>query len=73
MRFSHKINKESMKGGAPRMKQPEKTPVWRIWVDTKQHIVSFHAIEDAQLLEFHDQAMFFRCVDEYTRQQYRYQ
>ena len=55
------------------MKQPEKMPVWRIWVDTRQRIVSFHAIDNAQLLEFHDQTMFLRCVDEYTRQQYRYQ
>ena len=48
-------------------------PIWRIWVDTAQHIVSFHPVEGFDLLEFHDQTLFFHCVDEYTRQRYRYQ
>lgn len=54
---------------------PEQEPqsVWRIWVDTKQRIVSFHPEEGFDLLEFHDQTMFFRCVDSYTNKQYRYQ
>ena len=42
-------------------------------VDTKRRIVSFHPEDGFELLEFRDQALFFRCVDEYTRQQYRYQ
>lgn len=46
---------------------------WRIWVDTRNRIVSFHPVEGFELLEFHDQTLFFRCVDEYTRQRYRYQ
>ena len=46
---------------------------WRIWVGTTRRIVSFHPEEGFELLEFHDQALFFRCVDEYTRQRYRYQ
>ena len=48
-------------------------PPWRIWVDTQRRIVSFHPEDGFELLEFRDQALFFRCVDEYTRQQYRYQ
>lgn len=47
--------------------------LWRIWVSTAQRIVSFHPVEGFQLLEFHDRELFFRCVDEYTRQRYRYQ
>ena len=48
-------------------------PVWRIWVDTQHRIVSFHPVEGFELLEFQDQGMFLRCVDEYTRQRFRYQ
>lgn len=47
--------------------------VWKIWVDTKQRIVSFHPVEGFDLLEFRDQALFFHCVDTYTSQRYRYQ
>ena len=47
--------------------------VWRLWVDTRQRIVSFHPVEGFELLEFRDRALFFRCVDEYTRLRYRYQ
>jgi len=48
-------------------------PTWRLWVDTRQRIVSFHPEKGFELLEFRDPALFFRCVDEYTRNQYRYQ
>ena len=48
-------------------------PPWRIWVDTQRRIVSFHPEDGFELLEFRDQALFFRCVDEYTLQHYRYQ
>ena len=48
-------------------------PLWRIWVDTRRRVVSFHPEEGFELLEFRDWEMFFKCVDEYTRQQYRYQ
>ena len=51
----------------------EAPAVWRIWVDTRQRIVSFHPVAGFDLMEFRDQDMFFRCVDEYTRQQFRYQ
>lgn len=47
--------------------------IWRIWVDTRRRIVSFHPEEGFELLEFQDQTLFLRCVDEYTRHQYRYQ
>ena len=52
---------------------PAAATLWRMWVDTKRRIVSFHPEDGFELLEFRDQALFFRCVDEYTRQQYRYQ
>ena len=54
------------------MHQQEPT-VWRIWVDTRQRIVSLHPVEGVELREFRDRALFFRCVDEYTRLRYRYQ
>ena len=46
---------------------------WRIWVDTRQRIVSFHPVEGFEQLEFRDRELFFRCVDESPRQRYRYQ
>lgn len=50
----------------------EKTP-WRIWVDTKSKVVSFHEAEGCQLLEFRNHDMFLTCVNEYSGKQYRYQ
>ena len=47
--------------------------LWRIWVDTKRRIVSFHEEEGCQLLEFRSREMFLNCVDQYTGMQYRYQ
>jgi len=55
------------------MTEQKQTAPYRIWVDPAQRIVSFHPVESFDLLEFHDQALFFRCIDEYTRQRYRYQ
>ena len=51
----------------------EQEQVWRIWVDTKRRVVSFHEIEGAWLLEFRSWEMFIRAVDEYASQQYLYQ
>ena len=47
--------------------------LWRIWVDTKRRIVSFHEEEGCQLLEFRSHEMFLSCVDQYSGKQYRYQ
>lgn len=47
--------------------------LWRIWVDTKRRIVSFHEEEGCQLLEFRSHEMFLGCVDQYSGKQYRYQ
>lgn len=49
------------------------TTLWRMWVDTKRRIVSFHEEEGCQLLEFRSREMFLRCVDQYSGRQYRYQ
>ena len=51
----------------------EQKNIWRIWVDTKRKIVSFHEEEGCQLLEFRSREHFLSCVDQYTNQQYRYQ
>ena len=55
------------------MERKNKDAPFRIWVNPALRIVSFHAVEGFDLLEFRDQALFFRCIDEYTRQRYRYQ
>lgn len=47
--------------------------LWRVWVDTTRRIVSFHEEKGCQMLEFRNREMFFRCVDQYTGKQYRYQ
>ena len=52
-------------------KQTEK--LWRVWVDTRRRIVSFHEEEGCQLLEFRSRELFLSCVDQYTGMQYRYQ
>ena len=58
------------------MEQTKKKPnenLWRVWVDTRRRIVSFHEEEGCQLLEFYSRELFLSCVDQYTSQQYRYQ
>ena len=51
----------------------EPLELYRLWVDTRRRIVSFHPESGAELMEFRDREMFLRCVDEYTSQCYRYQ
>lgn len=46
---------------------------FRIWVDTKNKIVSFHEEEGCEMIEFYNKEMFLRCVDQYTCRQFRYQ
>ena len=56
------------------MAEQEPGQVWRIWVDTKRRIVSFHPVEGFEALEFRPgPGHVFRCVDKYTRHRYRYQ
>lgn len=47
--------------------------LWRVWVDTRRRIVSFHEEEGCRLLEFRNQDLFFSCIEQYTGKQYRYQ
>lgn len=55
------------------MAQREQESIWRIWVDTERHVVSFHEVEGGQLLEFRSYELFQACIDGYTAQRYRYQ
>lgn len=55
------------------METQEGQQVWRMWVDNGRRIVSFHAEEGCQLMEFTSRELFLRCVDEYTQKKYRYQ
>ena len=47
--------------------------VWRVWVDTRRRVVSFHAAPCFQMLEFRSYELFQSCIDGYTAQRYRYQ
>lgn len=47
---------------------PAAATLWRMWVDTKRRIVSFHEEKDCQLLEFRSHEMFLSCVDQYACQ-----
>ena len=54
-------------------KKKQERQVWRIWVDNRRRLVSFHEIPDSSLLEFHSYELFQSCIDGYTAQRYRYQ
>ena len=58
---------------ALREKKPAERPVWRIWVDPRRRLVSFHETPGCQLLEFRSYELFQSCIDGYTAQRYRYQ
>jgi hypothetical protein len=47
--------------------------MWRIWVDTKNRIVSFHEADGCQMMEFRSHDLFLNYVDGFTGRQYRYQ
>ncbi len=55
-----------------RKKGPE-DQVWRIWVDTRRRLVSFHEVPGCRLLEFRGHELFQSCIDGYTARGYRYQ
>lgn len=52
--------------------KPESGGPWRVWVDTLNRVISFREAEGCELLEFHSRELFLNCVDQYTKQQYRY-
>lgn len=54
-------------------KKSAKDQIWRLWVDTSRHVVSFHEEPGFQLLEFRSRELFLSCIDRYTAQRYRYQ
>ena len=45
---------------------PAAATLWRMWVDTKRRIVSFHEEKDCQLLELRSQEMFLSCVFQFA-------
>lgn len=61
----------SAEGKRPHMEQngPE---LWRVWVDARRRVVSFHPEEGFCLLEFQSRELFLACIDQYTGEQYRY-
>ena len=56
-----------------RTREEAERPVWRIWVDPRRRLVSFHDTPGCQLLEFRSYELFQSCIDGYTAQRYRYQ
>ena len=46
---------------------------WRVWVDTRRRIVSFHEEEGCKLLELRTRELFLSCMEQYTGSHYRYQ
>jgi len=54
-------------------KKESEERVWRIWVDTRRRLVSFHEVPGFELLEFRSHELFQSCIDGYTAQRYRYQ
>ena len=56
----------------PKRKREDRQ-VWRVWVDTRRRVVSFHEAPGYQLLESHSYELFLSCIDSYTAQRYRYQ
>jgi hypothetical protein len=59
--------------GGTDMEQQEQGAPFRIWVCPARRVVSFHAEEGFDLLEFQSREMYLRCVDGYIGQSYRYQ
>ena len=55
------------------MSGKQEETVWRIWVDNRRRVVSVHPEPGSRMLEFHSLELFQACIDQYTRQQYRYQ
>lgn len=52
---------------------PEREPLWRVWIDNRQKVVSFRERDGARLMEFRSQELFWSCVNQYAGLQYRYQ
>ena len=46
---------------------------WKIWIDNKNKIISFHEVKGFQLLEFHNAEFFQNFLEYYKERQYRYQ
>ena len=47
--------------------------LWRVWVDTKNRIVSFHEAEGCQLVEFQGRELYVRYITGFIGENYRYQ
>ena len=53
--------------------QAEPSGPLRLWIDNRRRIVSFHEEEGYCLMEFWSRELYWRCLEEYTGQRYRYQ
>lgn len=48
-------------------------PLWRVWIDTANRIISFHEAEGCQVLEFRSREMLMSYVSGFVGKNYRYQ
>lgn len=55
------------------MEAVKQEPVWRVWIDNRNRVVSFHEERGARLMEFRNQDLFWSCIEQYRSLQYRYQ
>lgn len=46
---------------------------WRVWIDEKNHIVSFHTTENGLPLEITSREQYLKFIDEYSQNCYRFQ
>ena len=68
-----KTGESAARQAGMRQPGPEGEGCWRIWVDTRRRIISFHPAEGAELMEFRSHALYLSCLDAYAAQFYRYQ
>ena len=48
-------------------------PLWRVWIDTKNRIVSFHEADGCQLMEFQSHELYVSYITGFMGKNYRYQ
>ena len=57
------------------MSESEKSnsQTWRVWVEPRRRLVSFHRTEGGTLMEFRSYEMFMECLGQYAERGFRFQ
>ena len=53
--------------------EKSKPQAWRVWVDPRRRLVSFHEAEGGTLMEFRSYELFMECVGQYASRGFRFQ